>query len=74
MQLIQKAPGAITPAISKFASRILVIGTLRSNHADGNENVKKKNIWFNKQNNNFARAHLFVHFFSVFAPLLRENP
>ena len=30
------------------------IGTLRSNDADGNENVKKKNNWFNKQNNNFA--------------------
>ena len=29
------------------------IETLRSNDADGNENVKKNN-WFNKQNNNFA--------------------
>ena len=34
-------------------------GTLRSNDADGNEDVKKqktKNNRFNKQNNNFARA------------------
>ena len=30
------------------------IETLRSNDADGNENVKKKKNWFNKQNNNFA--------------------
>ena len=49
------------------------VGTLRSNDADGNENVKKNN-WFNKQNNNFARAsHFFVHFFPVFARLRREN-
>ena len=49
------------------------IGTLRSNDADGNENVKKNN-WFNKQNNNFARAsRFFVHFFPVFARLRREN-
>ena len=50
-----------------------VIGTLRSNDADGNENVKKTN-WFDKQNNNFARAsRFFVHFFPVFARLRREN-
>ena len=28
---------------------------------------------FNRQNNNFARAHFFVHFFAVFALLRREN-
>ena len=53
---------------------VLLLGTLRSNDADGNENVKKTNNRFNKQNNNFARAsHSFVHFFPVFARLRREN-
>ena len=34
----------------------------------------QKNNWFNKQNNNFARAsRFFVHFFPVFARLRREN-
>ena len=43
-----------------------IIGTLRSNDADGNEDVKKNNR-FNKQNNNFARAsRFFVHFFARF--------
>ena len=51
-----------------------VLGTLRSNDADGNEKAKKKNDSFNKQNNYFARApHFFVHFFPVFARLGREN-
>ena len=46
-----------------------IVGTLRSNDAEDNENVKKNNR-FNKQNNNFARAsHFFVHFFPVFARL-----
>ena len=50
-----------------------LLGTLRSNDADGNENVIKNNT-FNKQNNNFARAsHFFEHFFPVFARLRREN-
>ena len=36
--------------------------------SDGNENVKKKNNSFIKQNKNFTRAaHFFVHFFAVFA-------
>ena len=49
-----------------------MLGTTRSNDADGNENVKKER--FNRQNNNFARASdFFVHFFSVFARLRREN-
>ena len=44
------------------------LGTLRSNDADDNENVKKT-IGLN-----FARAsHIFVHFFPVFARLRREN-
>ena len=43
------------------------VGTLRSNDANGNENVKKKNNRFCKQNNNFARAsRFFVHFFARF--------
>ena len=43
------------------------IGTLRSNDADGKENVKKKNNRFSKQNINFERAsRFFVHFFSRF--------
>ena len=47
-----------------------IVGTLRSNDAEDNENVKKNNR-FNKQNNNFARAsHFFVHFFPVFARLI----
>ena len=51
-----------------------VLGTWRSNDADGNEKVKKITDRFNKQNNYFARApHFFVHFFPVFARLGREN-
>ena len=35
---------------------------------------RQKNNKFYKQNNNFARvSHLFVHFFSKFARLRREN-
>ena len=38
------------------------------------ERERQKNNWFNKQNNNFARAsRFFVHFFPVFARLRREN-
>ena len=44
----------------------LKLGTLRSNEADGNENVKKEIAGF-KQSNNFARASRFlVHFFGRF--------
>ena len=44
----------------------LLLGTLRSNDADGNENVKKNNRFY-KQNINFARAsRFFVHFFARF--------
>ena len=53
---------------------VQILGTLRSNDADDNENVKKKNNFFNYQNNNFARAsYFFVHFFPVFARLRRKN-
>ena len=48
------------------------IGTLRSNDANDNENVK--NNRFKKQNSNFAHtSHFFEHFFPVFARLRREN-
>ena len=62
-------------SLSRTLRNLWLIGTLRSNDADGNENVKKKkNNRFNKQNNNFARvSHFFVHFFPVFARLRREN-
>ena len=50
-----------------------ILGTLRSNDPDNDENVKKPNRFY-KQNNSFARAsHFFVHFFPVFARLRREN-
>ena len=59
--------------IKRLLNDVLTIRTLRSNDADGNENVKK-NKTFNKQKNNFARAsRVFVHFFPVFALLRREN-
>ena len=46
------------------------IRTLRSNDADGNEKVKKKNNRFIKQNNNFARASHFFLFISF--PFLHD--
>ena len=40
----------------------------------GRQRERQKTNLFNKQNNNFARAsRFFVHFFSVFARLRREN-
>ena len=39
---------------------MMTIGTLRSNDADDNVNVKKNNR-FNRQNNNFARASHFLY-------------
>ena len=40
----------------------------------GRQRERQKNNKFYKQNNNFARvSHLFVHFFSKFARLRREN-
>ena len=56
------------------ATKSHAIGTLRSNDADGYENVKKPKR-FNKQNNKFARASrflyisfLFLHDFDVKMP------
>ena len=40
----------------------VVLGTLRSNDADGDENVKKHNRFY-KENNSFVRA---LHFFCTF--------
>ena len=50
--------------LSRFPANLL--GTLRSNDADGEEKVKKKKPTkrFYKQNKNFAR--FFVHFFPRF--------
>ena len=48
-----------------IATLVRLWGTLRSNDADDNENVKKKkNKRFNKQNNNFARASRFFQYIS----------
>ena len=42
-----------------------ILGTLRTNDADDNENLKKQLVY--KQNNNFASAtRFFVHFFARF--------
>ena len=47
-------------------SRYFKVGSLRSNDADGDENVKKNNRFY-KQNNSFARAsHFFCTFLSRF--------
>ena len=49
--------------LSRFPAKI---GTLRSNDADGDENVKKNNRFY-EQNNSFARAsHFFCTFLSRF--------
>ena len=51
----------------------LVLGSLRKDYDDGNENGKKA-IGLDKQNNNFARAsRFFVHFSAVVARLQRET-
>ena len=39
----------------------------------GQQRKRHKNNRFNEQNNNFACASHFVHFFPVFARLRREN-
>ena len=49
----------------------LVLGSLRNDDDDGNENGKKA-IGIDKQNNNFARAsRFFVHFSVVVARVQR---
>ena len=58
----------------RFRCLSYLLGTLRSNDADGKKNVKKKNNRFYKQNNNFARAsRFFVHFFACFCTTTTEN-
>ena len=56
--------------------RVAATATLRSNDADGNDNVQKT-IGLLKKNNNFARASRFFFVFyislPVFARLQREN-
>ena len=51
----------------------MILGSLRNDVGDGNENGKKA-IGFDQQNNNFARAsRFFVHFSAVVARLQRES-
>ena len=50
-----------------------LIGTLRSNDADGDENVKKTIGFINKTTALHVHHTFFVHFFPVFAQLRREN-
>ena len=50
------------------------VGTLRSNDADGNENVKKKTIGFVNKTTTLHVHHAFLYISSpVFARLRREN-
>ena len=50
-----------------------MLGSLRNDDVDGNENGKKA-IGLDKQNNNFTRASpFFVHFFAVSARLRRAT-
>ena len=58
-----------TTVLMRF--RLSILGTLRSNDSDGNDNVKKSMALISNDNN-FARAsHFIVHFFPVFARLRR---
>ena len=51
---------------------VSLVGSLRKDNEEGNENVKQA-IGLDKQNNNFARAaRLFVNFSAVVARLQRE--
>ena len=51
----------------------LIIGTLRSNDADGEENVKKTIDFISKTTALHVHHAFFVHFFPVFARLRREH-
>ena len=64
--MLQKTEGQDKRCMDEAQSPI--IRTLRSNEADGNEDVKKTiGLISLKQNNNFARAsRFFVHFFARF--------
>ena len=51
---------------------VSLVGSLRKDNDEGNENVKQA-IGLDKQNNNFARAaRFFVNFSAVVARLQRE--
>ena len=66
----------ITTDSSLVTMHITTIGTLRSNDADGEENVKKKKkpIGFISKTTALHVHHtFFVHFFPVFGRLRREN-
>ena len=49
------------------------LGTLRSNDADGDENVKKTIGFISKTTALHVHHTFFVHFFPVFARLRRED-
>ena len=50
-----------------------MVGTLRSDDADGNEKVKKALVLISKTTTPHVHHAFFVHFFPVFARLRREN-
>ena len=59
--------------MNKDALHANILGSVRFNDVKATR-PSKINKGFNAQNNNFARASLFlVHFFAVFARLRREN-
>ena len=51
----------------------MIIGTLKSDDGDGNEDVKKAIGLITKKNNISRASHFFVHFFAVTAGLRRET-
>ena len=51
---------------------VVLLGTLRSNDAEGNENVKKA-IGLISKTTSARASHCFAHFIPVFARLQREN-
>ena len=59
--------------LGKHSNVVLTLGTLRSNDADGNENVKKT-IGFISKTTAFHVYHSFLYIsLPVFARLRREN-
>ena len=64
----------VTPLLwSQQRSRILLLGTLRSNDADGNENVKKA-MGFISKTTTWHVHHAFLYvFLPVFARLRRKH-
>ena len=67
--LFSKLPSASFSLMSPSS----LLGSLRNEDGDSNENGKKA-VGLDKENNNFARAaRFFVHFSAVVARLQREN-